>query len=50
MSLSCHRDGWKQTFVYTHTGKTYELRSLGADGKPSADDLVVMWPPDRLER
>lgn len=45
-----HRDGWNRPFIYVWTGPSYELRSLGADGNPSADDLVVISPRERVER
>jgi oligopeptide/dipeptide ABC transporter ATP-binding protein len=39
-------DPWGRPFVYTATdgGKRYELRSLAADGIPSADDVVRVPP------
>lgn len=36
-----YRDGWNRAFLYTHSGQSYELRSLGSDGMRSADDVVV---------
>lgn len=45
-----YRDAWNHAFIYTHTDQNYELRSLGPDGKPSADDLIVTSPQGQLER
>jgi len=29
------KDGWRRTYVYTSTGESFELRSLGRDGEVS---------------
>ena len=31
-------DGWDNEYVYVGSGRTYELRSLGADGKEGGED------------
>ena len=33
-------DAWGRPIQYTHKGESYSLRSLGADGVPSADDVT----------
>lgn len=42
------RDGWGRPFLYRLVDGEYELRSLGADGRPSTDDDLVFRPS--LER
>ncbi|MEG1479718.1 MAG: type II secretion system protein GspG [Kiritimatiellia bacterium] len=37
------RDGWERPFIYTRDAQRsiYSIRSLGADGLPSADDIPL---------
>lgn len=38
------RDGWDRSLIYTadHEKGSYTVRSLGADGKPSDDDIPTL--------
>jgi hypothetical protein len=43
-------DPWHRPYQYEGTPDHFSLRSLGADGKPSADDISISSPPEQISR